>query len=88
LLAYQAGLQYDPPMEPDDGWHLEAVNMRCRWMLSELQADLEDAWSFYDQMLREVAESDYMAYVQSHNGAIPRLAYELSREITAWRLRR
>ncbi len=87
VLAYQAGQQFDPPMEPDDEWQMEETNLRCGWMLSELQADMEDAWAFYDEMLKEVTENDYMAYIQSHNGMIPRVAYELSREITMWRLR-
>ncbi len=87
VLAYECGQQNDPPLDADDQWHLEAIHSRFDWTLLELQADLEDAWMFYGQMLRDVDDIGYMAYLQSHNGMLPRPAYELSREINIWRLR-
>ncbi len=74
-------------MDVDELWHAEATRMPIEgWTLSHLQTDLEDAWGFYEQMLRDVTDSQYAAYVQGHHGLMPRPAYELSREITAWRL--
>ncbi len=87
ILAYQAGQQNDPPLDDDETWHLEAVRSRSNWTLLEMQNDLEDAWAFYGQMLRDASDSDYLAYLQAHEGALQRPAYELSREIGAWRLR-
>ncbi len=87
VLAFQCGMQNDPPMEADDDWHFEAIRSRFDWTLYELQADLEDAWAFFGQMLRDVDDSEYLSYLQRHNGMLPRPAYELSREINVWRLR-
>jgi|GEM_PF-977415 hypothetical protein len=87
VLAHQAGQQFDPPMDDDTLWHLEAIRSRYDWTLSELEADLEDAWAFYGELLRGVSESDYLAYMQRHHGLLPRPAYELSREISVWRMR-
>jgi hypothetical protein len=87
ILAHQSGQQNDPPLDDDSMWHMEALRTRLNWSLSELESDLEDAWSFYGEMLRGVAESDYLAYMQRHHGLLPRPAYELSREIGVWRMR-
>ncbi len=86
VLAHQSGQQIDPPMDDDTIWHLEALRSRFGWTLSELEGDLEDAWTFYGELLREVSESDYLAYMQRHHGLLPRPAYELSREIGVWRM--
>jgi hypothetical protein len=87
ILAYLSGQQNDLPLEDDETWHLEAVRTRLNWTLTELESDLEDAWDFYGQMLRESSDSDYLTYLQSRKGIMPRPAYELSREIGAWRMR-
>lgn len=88
ILAYQLGQQYDTPIEEDEVWQLEAIRTRFGWTLNELQSDLEDSWTFYDEMLHEVTDSQYNVYVIAHRGVLPRPAYELSREIGAWRMRR
>ena len=87
VLAYQSGQQNDEPMDDDTLWHLEALRTRFGWSLSELQTDMEDAWTFYGDLLREVPENDYLSYMQRHHGLLPRPAYELSREIGVWRMR-
>jgi hypothetical protein len=87
ILAYHAGQQNDPPLEEDERWRMDVVQPPSSgWSLSQLQSELEDSWSFYEQMLRDVNDSQYSAYVQSHHGVLPRPAFELSREITTWRL--
>src|SRR5215212_7522234 len=68
-LAHLSGQQLDPPMDVDELWYAEATRIPIEgWTLSHLQADLEDAWGFYEQMLRDVTDSQYSAYVQGHHG--------------------
>ena len=72
VLAHKSGRQFDPPLDTDDSWRADVLRGRDEWTLATLQNDLEDAWEFYAQMLRDVADSDYVAYVQYHNGNVPR----------------
>ena len=87
VLAHKSGRQFDPPLDPDDIWRADIIRSTEEWTLTGLQSNLENAWEFYAQMLRDVADSEYVSYVQYHNGNVPRFAHELSRKIASWRMR-
>ncbi len=87
ILAHHLGRQADEPLDDDLFWRKEAINDRQEWTLVDLQGDLEDAWVFYGEMLHALTDEDVEWYVRMVTGAMARVAFEASREVSAWRLR-
>ncbi len=87
VLAFYLHRQSDAPLEEDATWKLNAIEDRAEWMLSDLQADLDDAWEFYDEMLHALDDEGAEWYVRRVSGAMQRVAFDASREVSAWRLR-
>ena len=87
ILAHYLHLQADPPLEEDDTWRQVAIAERVEWSLADMLADLEDAWAFYDDMLHTLSDEGVEWYVRTVNGSMARVAFDASREVSAWRLR-
>jgi hypothetical protein len=88
VLAHRMGLQLDAPLdEADPRWRAEAIGDRDEWALSELQADLEDAWTFYRELLVALDERAAEFHLRTAEVGQSRMAFEASRDISAWRLR-
>ncbi len=88
VLAYRMGLQLDPPLdEAEPRWRAEAISLRADWSLSELQDDLEDAWTFYRELLLALDARAAEFHLRTAEIGQARAAFEASREISAWRLR-
>lgn len=87
ILAHHLGRQLDEPLDNDLLWRAEAIRDRQDWGLVDLQGDLEDSWVFYGEMLHAMSDHDMEWYVRTVTGAMARVAFEASREVSAWRLR-
>jgi len=87
MIAHYLGLQFDKPLDDSETWRTDAIAFRREWALVDLQADLEDAWEFYSEMLHALNDESVEWYVHNVTGAMIRVAFEASREVSAWRLR-
>jgi hypothetical protein len=88
VFAYRQHRQADPPVHPDKAWRAELAENCADWALDQFQDDLDEAWDFYRDMLAEMGDNDLEWVMHHTTGAADRPAWETSRDISAWRLRR
>ncbi len=86
-IAHRLHRQADAPLDEDERWRKEAVDDRADWPLADLQSDLEDAWEYYREMIDAMTDDEIEWYVRHIDGALTRVAFDASREVSAWRLR-
>lgn len=88
VFAYRMNLQADPPIIPDATWRHELAMQCAEWTLLQFQDELDEAWDFYREMLHAMSDDDLEWVMHHTSGAMDRPAWDASRDISAWRLRR